>query len=97
MQNNVIDLTKLLAEHKLLAPGVTISAKIAVTGFGYAPVVIEKEGSITSVNETGVNAMFDGQKHRHAKFEDILTIEGMDILRFAQAYLIKAKARSKKK
>ena len=94
MQNNVINLTKLLAEHKLLAPGVTISAKINVTGFGYAPVVLEKEGTITSVDDKGINALFEGQK-RHAKFEEILTIEGMDIPRFAQAYRIKTKSKKK--
>ena len=94
MQNNVVNLTKLLAEHKLLAPGVTVSAKINVTGFGYAPVVLEKEGTITSVDDKGINALFEGQK-RHTKFEEILTIEGMDIPRFAQAYRIKTKSKKK--
>ena len=96
MRNNTLDLTKILVEKNLITPGTNISARISVSGFGYAPIVAEKEGRVVSISETGVKAMYD-EHCRNTKFEDITSVEGMDVARFAQAYRIKLKGKPKKK
>jgi hypothetical protein len=94
--NNVLDLTKIMVEKNLITPGTNISAKITVSAFGNVLTTKEKEGCVLSVDGTGIKVDFDGKK-RHTKFEDILTVEGMEVSRFAQAYKIKSKAKTKKK
>jgi hypothetical protein len=96
MQNNSLDLTKILVEKNLITPGTNISARISVSGFGYAPIVAEREGKVVSISENGVKAVYD-EHHRTTKFEDIMSIEGMEISRFAQAYRIKFKKPKPKK
>ena len=94
--NNVIELSKLLAKKNLIAPGVTISANLKVRGFGGVLMNSVKRGVITSVDEEGVKAMFENRQHRYAKFEELMDIEGMDIIRYAQAYRIKLGSKKKK-
>lgn len=94
--NNVIELSKLLAEKKLIAPGVTISANLSVRGFGGVIMKSVKRGVVTNVDNNGVKAMFENRQHRYAKFEELMDIEGMDILRYAQAYKVKPKNKGKK-
>ena len=91
MPNNSIDLTKLLADRNLLTKGVTISAKIATTGFGYAAVTTVKDGVITDISPDGLTALFDDKKKRKTSYENIVAIDGMEIARFAQAYRVKLK------
>ena len=93
---NSLDLTKILVDKKLIGKGTNVSAKITVSGFGYAPVTREKHGRVTAMSEAWVNILFDNA-HRYTKFEDITSIEGMDVARFAQAYGIKIKGKPKKK
>jgi hypothetical protein len=94
--NNVIELSKLLAKKNLIAPGVTISANLKVRGFGGVLMNSVKRGVVTSVDEEGVRAMFENRQHRHAKFEELRDIEGMDIARYAQAYKVKPGPKRKK-
>jgi len=89
MSNNMINLAKLLADKRFLNVGMTVSARVPVNAFGHIPVTREKFGTIHSIDPTGITAIFEGGKQRHADFEDIMTIEGMDVPRFAQAYRIK--------
>lgn len=91
MSNNIIDLSRILAENNLIAPGITISAKINIRGFGGVNLFTEKRGVITEIDKDGVKAIFEDRKKRYAKFEELTGIEGMDILRYAQAYKIKPK------
>lgn len=93
---NVIELSKILADKKLIAPGITISANLSVRGFGGVIMKSVKRGVITSVDDNGVKAMFENRQQRYAKFEELMDIEGMDILRYAQAYKIKPKSKKKK-
>lgn len=92
--SNMLDLTKILIDKKLITRGTNISARISLSGFGYAPINVEKEGRVNSIDETGLRVIFD-DKQRHTKFEDITSIEGMDISRFAQAYKVKVKNKKK--
>ena len=94
--NNVIELSKLLAKKNLIAPGVTISANLKVRGFGGVLMQTVKRGVITSVDEEGVKAMFENRQHRYAKFEELMDIEGMDVVRYAQAYRVKPAPKKKK-
>ena len=94
--NNVIELSKLLAKKNLIAPGVTISANLKVRGFGGVLMNSVKRGVITSVDEEGVKAMFENRQHRYAKFEELMDIEGMDVVRYAQAYRVKPAPKKKK-
>ena len=89
MSNNFVDLSKILAERKLLRNGITISAKVPVRGFGDAPITAIKKGIITSVNENGFTALYEDRKTRTRGFEDLQDIEGMEIPRYAQAYRVK--------
>jgi hypothetical protein len=95
MSKNSIDLTKILIEKNLVGLGTNISAKISVSGFGYAPITREKYGKITAIGKNSVKAVFDDNQHLSAKFEEITSIEGMEISRFAQAYRIKLKTKKK--
>ena len=94
--NNVIELSKLLAKKNLIAPGVTISANLKVRGFGGVLMNSVKRGVITSVDDEGVKAMFENRQHRYAKFEELMDIEGMDVVRYAQAYRVKPAPKKKK-
>lgn len=85
----MIDLTRVLAKRNLISPGVTISARLDVRGFGNVVMNTVKRGVVTKVDEDGVKAIFENQQHRYAKFEDLTEIEGMDISRYAQAYKVK--------
>ena len=96
MSNNIINLSKILAKNNLIAPGITISANLEVRGFGGVKMKTVKRGIITGVNDQGVDAVFENRQKRHAKFEDLVDIEGMDIIRYAQAYRIKVNPKKKK-
>lgn len=89
MSNKSIELAKLLADRKLLTEGMTISAKVATTGFGNAVMNTVKQGIITKVTPEGLTAMFEDKKQRKTTYENIVAIEGMEVLRFAQAYRVK--------
>jgi hypothetical protein len=89
MNKNIINLAKLLAERDLLHVGMTVSAKIPVKTFGNIPVEKEKIGIVDSIDEQGIVAIYDGKNRKNTLFEDILTIEGMEVSRFAQAYKLK--------
>jgi len=90
MTENVF-LAKALAEKNILKSGITISAKIPVQGFGHISSVSEKTGIVLSIKDSGVIAVFEGNKKQYSPFENLISIEGMDISRFAQAYKIKPK------
>ena len=75
---------------------ITISANLEVRGFGGVKMKTVKRGIITGVNDQGVDAVFENRQKRHAKFEDLVDIEGMDIIRYAQAYRIKVNPKKKK-
>lgn len=94
--NNAIELSKLLAKKNLIAPGITISANLRVRGFGGVIMNSVKRGVVTSVDDGGVKAMFENRQHRYAKFEELMDIEGMDIVRYAQAYRVKLGPKKKK-
>jgi len=94
--NNVIELSRLLAKKNLIAPGVTISANLKVRGFGGVLMNSVKRGVITSVDDDGVKAMFENRQQRYAKFEELMDIEGMDVIRYAQAYKVKPAPKKKK-
>ena len=94
MSKNSIDLTNILVEKNLIGLGTNISAKISVSAFGYAPVFKEKEGKVIGITSTGVKALFEDQE-AHTKFENIMSVEGMELARFAQAYRIKVKSKKK--
>ena len=96
MSNNVIELSKILAKKNLISPGITISANLDVRGFGGVTMKSVKTGVVTSVDENGINARFENRQQRHAKFEDLVDIEGMDVARYAQAYRIKVNPKKKK-
>lgn len=89
--NNNINLTKLLAEKNLLKAGISISAKIPVKGFGNIAMIAQKNGVVLNIKDDGFIAVYEGGKQHYTSFEDLISIEGMDISRFAQAYRIKAK------
>ena len=89
MANQFVDLAKILAERKLLREGITISAKVPVTGFGGVPTNATKKGIVTSVNENGFTALYEDRKLRTTGYETLEDIEGMDIPRYAQAYRVK--------
>lgn len=89
MSKNMIHLAKLLADRKFLNVGMTISARVPVNGFGNIAMTREQLGMVNSIGLDGVSATFEGGKRKHTVFEEILTIEGMDVPRFAQAYRIK--------
>jgi hypothetical protein len=91
MSNNHIELTKILVNRKLLIEGMTVSAKVNVRAFGYAPITTVKRGTMTGTTTDGIKVMYDDQKQRTTKFEDITAIEGMEVARFAQAYRVKFK------
>lgn len=91
MPNNSIELAKILVDRKLLTDGMTISAKVATTGFGYAAVNAVKQGIVTEVSSDSLTALFEDRKKRKTRFENIVAIEGMEIARFAQAYQVKLK------
>jgi hypothetical protein len=94
--HNILDLTKIMVEKKLIDRGTNISAKITVSAFGNVLTTKEKEGKVLAVKEDGLKVDFEGRT-RHANFEDITSIEGMDVARFAQAYKLKTKVKTKKK
>ena len=94
--NNVIELSKLLAKKNLIAPGITITANLKVRGFGGVLMNSVKRGVITSVDDGGVKAMFENRQQRYAKFEELMDIEGMDVARYAQAYRVKLGPKKKK-
>lgn len=96
MQNNSIDLVKLMAERKLLKAGITISAKINVTGFGNIATKVVKTGIITEVFPENMKVVYEGGSIKKTEFNEILSIEGMDISRFAQAYKLKPNKKPKK-
>jgi hypothetical protein len=95
MSNGFINLTKLIADNNLLNVGMTVSANIPVRVFGDAAVVRERSGVILKVNTDSIYALFDTGKKTHTKFEDVVSIEGMEVSRFAQAYKIKTNKKSK--
>ena len=88
---NSINLTKLLAEKNLIKSGISVSAKIAVQGFGNMAMTSEKRGIVVSVRENGIIASYEQGKKQFTPFDDLTSIEGMAIDRFAQAYKIKLK------
>lgn len=90
---NSINLTKLLAEKNLIKSGVSVSAKVVVHGFGNISMTSEKRGIVVSVKEDGIIASYEQGKKQFTSFDDLTSIEGMDIERFAQAYKIKIKKR----
>ena len=94
--NNVIELSRLLAKKNLIAPGITITANLKVRGFGGVLMKSVKRGVITSVDDDGVKAMFENRQQRYAKFEELMDIEGMDVARYAQAYRVKLGPKKKK-
>lgn len=93
MSNNFIELTKVLIDRKILAEGMTISAKVSTTGFGHAVMSTVKQGIVTKVSPDGLTALFEDKKQRKTPYENIVAIEGMEIARFAQAYRIKVKGK----
>jgi len=93
---NSLNIAKLLAEKNLLKAGVSISAKIPVTGFGNMSMTSEKRGIIISVKEDGLIASYEQKKNQYTSFEDLTAIEGMTVARFAEAYKIKLKIKRKK-
>jgi hypothetical protein len=97
MSNEIRDLGRQLVAHKLLIPGVTVSARIPTKGFGHAIMTVELEGTVINADGEGVKIYFSDRKPRVARFEDLTAIEGMDIPRFAQAYRIKTAAKKKKR
>ena len=97
MSNEIRDLGRQLVAHKLLIPGVTVSARIPTKGFGHAIMTVELEGTVINADDEGVKIYFSDRKPRVARFEDLTAIEGMDIPRFAQAYRIKTDAKKKKR
>jgi hypothetical protein len=97
MSNEIVELGRQLVEHKLLIPGVTVSARIPTKGFGHAIMTVELEGTVMSANANGVKIHFSDRKPRITKFEELTAIEGMDLPRFAQAYRIKTATKKKKR
>lgn len=96
MTNNLTEISKALIEKKLLGEGSTISAKVPISGFGGAPTTKVKKGKITKVQDDHFLVYYEDKKIRVTKFDDIEDIEGMDILRYAQAYRIKVKTKKSK-
>lgn len=88
MQSNK-KLSKLLANKNILTPGLTISANTSVRIFGGIPVQKEKSGVIVKVEDEFVLVSFEHGSQKKTLYEDIISIEGMDIARFAQAYKVK--------
>jgi hypothetical protein len=87
-----INLIKLIAKNQLLQPGITISAKANVNGFGGVRMTTNRDSTVVSVNDENIVGQFNGKFHK-IPFENILAIEGMSVERFAQAYRIKVKKR----
>jgi hypothetical protein len=85
-----------MAERKLLKAGITISAKVNVTGFGNIVTKAVKTGIIAEVFPENMKVVYEGGSIRKTKFDEVLAIEGMDINRFAQAYKLKPNKKSKK-
>ena len=95
MNNEMQSLGKQIAAHNLINPGVVVSAKMTIKGFGHAILATEKTGTVISIDGNGIKGVFEG-KQRYSRFEDITAIEGMDLPRFAQAYRIKTVSKKKK-
>lgn len=89
MSSNTVELAKLLVDRNVITQGMTISAKVSTRGFGHAPMTSIKQGVITKITPSSVDAIFEDKKRRTTAYEDIVSIEGMDLERFAQAYRIK--------
>lgn len=92
---NSLNIAKLLAEKNLLKAGVSVSAKVPVKGFGHVGMTSEKRGVVVSVRDDGFVASYSGRQ-QYTSFEDLTSIEGMTIDRFAEAYKIKIKLKRKK-
>lgn len=95
MSNEIQNLGRQIADHNLINPGVVVSAKMTIKGFGHAILTTEKTGTVISIDSDGIKGVFEG-KQRYARFEDLTAIEGMDLPRFAQAYRIKPASKKKK-
>lgn len=96
MGNKFVDITKILVERKILKEGITISARIPISGFGGAPIETVKTGIITTITNNGITAIYEDRKKRTTGFETIESIEGMGIPRFAQAYKVKVSYKKSK-
>lgn len=83
------NLSKTLAEKQILIPGLTVSATIPVRIFGNAIVQKEKRGIIVKVDNESMLVSYEHGVKKNTKFEDIVSIEGMEVARFAQAYKVK--------
>lgn len=97
MNNEIQKLGQQLVEHKLINPGVTISARVPTKGFGHAIMTVEREGTVVGADKDGIMTIFENRRQQHIKFEDLVAIEGMDLPRFAQAYRIKTTSKKKKR
>lgn len=97
MSNEIQELGQQLVEHKLICPGVTVSARVLTKGFGHAIMTVEREGTVLSADKNGITIIFENRKQQRARFEDLTAVEGMDIPRFAQAYRIKTATKKKKR
>lgn len=93
MSSKTVDLAKILVDRNIITRGMTITAKVSTTGFGHAIMSSVKQGVITKITSSGLNALFEDKKQRNTAYEDIIAIEGMDLERFAQAYRIKTNSK----
>jgi hypothetical protein len=96
MQTEARLIGKQLIERDLLHAGTKISAKVTVKGFGHSILNTEKEGIVSAVTADGLEVIYEDRKKRLTDFEQITAIEGMELVRFAQAYRVKLPIKRKK-
>jgi hypothetical protein len=83
------DLTKQLIARKIVKPGTIITSSVTAFGFCDTPYKTKKDGVILEINHDFIKVKYSDRRTRITSLDDIVSIEGMDVERFAYAYKIK--------
>lgn len=92
----ILSLYETLCDKKIINEGTKVTGKVIASGLGQTPQLVRKTAAVTAVDKKGVLVADNTGKCYQMLVQNIQEIDGMDPVRLASVYNIKANGQVKK-